>query len=73
MATEQRVFERLAANAADKVIFLVTHRIGTIRHADQILFLENGRVAEQGTHDELMARADGRYAQFVQSETALAS
>ena len=73
VATEQRVFERLAASAADKVIFLVTHRIGTIRHADQILFLENGRVAEQGTHDELMARADGRYAQFVQSETALAS
>ena len=73
VATEQRVFERLAASASDKVIFLVTHRIGTIRHADQILFLETGRVAEQGTHDELMARADGRYAQFVQSETALAS
>ena len=73
VATEQRVLERLAAHGKEKVIFLVTHRIGTIRRADQILFLENGRIVERGRHDELMAIADGRYAHFVQSEVELAS
>ena len=73
VATEQRVLERLTAHGKDKVIFVVTHRLGTIRRADQILFLENGRIVERGRHEELLALAHGRYASFVQSEVDLAS
>ena len=73
VATEQRVLERLAAHGKDKVIFLVTHRLGTIRRADKILFLEHGRIVEQGRHDELMALVGGRYARFVNSELDLVS
>ena len=77
VATEQRVFERLAAHGreqgAQKVTFVVTHRLGTIRRADQILFLDHGRIVERGRHDELMAIADGRYARYVNSELDMAS
>ena len=47
------------------VIFLITHRLATIRSADQIAFLEHGRVAERGTHSDLMAMPAGRYRAFV--------
>ena len=77
VATEQRVFERLAAHGrergAQKVTFVVTHRLGTIRRADQILFLDHGRIVERGRHDELMAIADGHYARYVRSEMDMAS
>ena len=68
--TEQRVLDNLAAWGRGRVIFLITHRLSTIRNADRIALIEDGRIAEHGTHDELMARADGRYRAFVQAETA---
>ena len=70
-ATEHRVLERLAEWGAGRAIFLVTHRISTIRQADQILYLDQGRVVESGSHAELMALADGRYKRFVETEANL--
>ena len=69
--TERRVLGNLAAWAAEgagRVIFLITHRLSTIRNADKIALLEQGRIVEHGTHDELMADPAGRYRAFVQSE-----
>ena len=77
-ATEHRVLNRLDdwARGADgerrRAIFLITHRISTIRQAHRILYLEGGRIVEQGNHDELMATPDGRYRRFVETEAALA-
>ena len=67
--TEHQVLANLAEWGRDKVVFLITHRLSTIRNADQIAFLEDGRIAETGSHDELMARSDGRYRRFVLAET----
>ena len=69
VATERRVLERLADWGRDKVIFLVTHRIGTIRRADRILFLEDGVLVEEGDHASLMERPGGRYRAFVTTES----
>ena len=66
--TEHRVLENLAEWASDRVVFLITHRLSTIRNADNIAFLENGQVVEFGNHDELMALVDGRYREFVEAE-----
>ena len=63
--TEQAVLRNLAALGAERVIFLITHRLTTIRSAHQIAFLEHGRVAERGTHSDLMAMPAGRYRAFV--------
>ena len=76
-ATEHRVLERLDAWARGtdrqrrRAIFLITHRISTIRQAHRILYLDDGRIAEQGNHDELMAIRDGRYQRFVETDGAL--
>ena len=67
--TEQRVLENLAQWGRGRIIFLITHRLSTIRNADRIALVEGGRIVEHGTHEELMADAAGRYRAFVEAET----
>ncbi len=66
--TEQDVLANLATWGEGKVIFLITHRLSTIRNADQIAFMEDGQIAELGRHDDLMAKSEGRYRAFVDAE-----
>lgn len=59
--TEELILAGLAASAHARTIFLVSHRVSTVRHADLILVLRAGRIEERGTHLELIGRA-GFYA-----------
>ena len=68
--TEGRLLANLAQWGKERVVFLVTHRLSTIRNADQIAFLEDGRIVELGSHEQLMAHSNGRYRGFVAAETA---
>ena len=70
--TEREVLTNLHAwaTAGARAIFLITHRISTIRQADNIVFLDSGHVVESGDHDRLMQIDGGRYSEFVRSETA---
>jgi len=65
--TELAVLERLAAWGRGRLIFLVTHRLSTIRRADQILLLSGGRMLEAGTHAALLAKG-GAYAALASRE-----
>lgn len=67
--TELRVLDSLKAWGSGRCIFLITHRLSTIRRADTVAYLHDGRVGEIGTHDTLMARSDGAYRRFVSLET----
>ena len=67
--TEHQLLENLAEWGTDRVVFIITHRLSTIRSTDRIAFLEDGRIVEYGAHDDLMALAGGRYRQFVEAET----
>ena len=71
-ATEQRVLASLKAWGEQRCVFLVTHRLSTIREADQIVYLREGRVLGTGTHDELVAGNDA-YRSFVEAELGTAS
>ena len=70
-ATELRVLSNLSEWGKDRAIFLITHRISTIRRADNILYLDEGRIVESGNHDQLMAVEDGAYRSFVEAEMTL--
>ncbi len=59
-ALVQEALERLMQN---RTVFIIAHRLTTIRRADRILVLEQGQIVESGTHDELLALSR-RYAQF---------
>jgi ABC-type multidrug transport system fused ATPase/permease subunit len=52
--TEAKIFKRLAEVAKDKTVFLISHRLSTIKHADQIMTLKDGYVVETGTHENLI-------------------
>lgn len=65
--TERQVINNLGDWGRSRVIFIITHRLSTIRNADQIAFLEDGVVKELGSHQELLDQG-GCYADFVAAE-----
>ena len=46
-----------------RTVFVIAHRLSTVRNADAIMVLENGRIIERGDHDDLL-RQKGRYYQL---------
>lgn len=66
--TEQRIREEMRGHMESCATIIVSHRLGTLRHADEIVFIEGGRIAERGTHDELVARG-GKYAALFALQT----
>lgn len=59
--TEARIFEALGHFSKGKTVFLISHRLSTIKHADQIITIKDGTVVERGTHQSLL-REDKVYA-----------
>ena len=61
--SEALVQEALERAMKRRTVFIIAHRLGTVRQANRILFLEKGKILESGTHLELLNKG-GRYAQF---------
>lgn len=57
-AVVQKAIENLMH---DKTVFVVAHRLSTIRHASKIVVINQGEIVEVGTHDELVNIENGAY------------
>ncbi|HXY29465.1 MAG TPA: ABC transporter ATP-binding protein [Gemmatimonadaceae bacterium] len=65
--SERLVFEGLQTLMKGRTVFVIAHRLATIREANLILVVKGGRIIERGTHDELMALG-GFYAQLHRTQ-----
>ncbi len=61
--TEAIVQQGMDALMKGRTVFVIAHRLSTVRNSDVILVLDHGRVIERGSHDELIAQK-GRYYQL---------
>ena len=62
--TERAVQHAIESLRGQRTIFLVAHRLTTIRHADRIVVLDQGRIVEIGDHETLLSRP-GIYRELV--------
>ena len=63
--TEAAVLRSLDRLRKGRTVFVVAHRMSTVRQADLLLVMHDGQIVERGRHDELVARG-GHYARVCE-------
>lgn len=61
--TEAIVQRGMDALMVGRTVFVIAHRLSTVKNSDVIIVLDHGRIIERGSHDELIA-AKGQYYQL---------
>ena len=61
--TEAIVQRGMDALMKGRTVFVIAHRLSTVRNSDVIMVLEQGRIIERGSHDKLIAEK-GKYYQL---------
>ncbi len=67
--SEALVQEAMTRIMKDRTVFIIAHRLATVRNADKILVLERGKIVESGTHEELL-ELNSSYAKFHSQQFA---
>lgn len=67
--TDRRIRSALKRAAANKTVFVISHRINSLAACDRIFVLEDGEITACGTHRELAAR-EGLYRRIMEIQSA---
>jgi subfamily B ATP-binding cassette protein HlyB/CyaB len=67
--SERVIQDNMQRIAQGRTVFIIAHRLSTVRRSNRIITIDRGRLVEDGTHDELIKKG-GRYAMLhrVQSD-----
>ena len=68
--TEKLIEKGMDRLMAGRTVFVIAHRLSTVRNSQAIMVLEQGRIMERGSHDELIAQY-GRYYQLYTGQAEL--
>jgi len=66
--SERYVHQAIESLLVGRTVFIIAHRLSTVRHADKIAVLKKGSLVGLGTHEELMAE-EGLYRELMSIQT----
>ena len=65
--SEKIIQNNMSRIAKGRTVFIIAHRLSTVRTCDRIIYMDNGIVVEDGSHKELLTR-NGAYAKLYKSQ-----
>ncbi|MBD5161251.1 MAG: ABC transporter ATP-binding protein [Oscillibacter sp.] len=68
--TEKLIERGMDQLMADRTVFVIAHRLSTVRNSRAIIVLEQGEIIERGDHDDLIAQ-HGKYYQLYTGQAEL--
>lgn len=61
--SERLIQDNMASICKGRTVFIIAHRLTTVRQCNRIFVMDKGRIVEEGNHDELIAK-NGYYAKL---------
>lgn len=61
--SERLIQDNMVRISQGRTVFIIAHRLSTVRQCNRIIVLDKGRIVEQGNHDELLIE-NGYYARL---------
>lgn len=66
--SERIIQENLEQICKGRTVFIIAHRLSTVRNADTIIVVEKGQIIEQGSHKQLLGQQGAYYNLYRQQE-----
>jgi subfamily B ATP-binding cassette protein HlyB/CyaB len=67
--SEAVIQKNMAEISQGRTVFIIAHRLSTVRPANRIYVVEKGEIVEEGSHEELL-RANGFYARLCRLQNS---
>ena len=66
--SERIIQDNLQQICQGRTVFIIAHRLSTVRNSDVIVVVEKGRIIEKGSHDQLIKEKGAYYNLYMQQE-----